>query len=349
MSIKPVKPKQKTVVKILFSAGLLVLLASLAILLDSFDFESKQIEPKIFRQYSAGNNGLWLRYWWYRGKHSENDWVAMLKRLNDHKIRYAYFHVLGIKPDGHLEYHQPEEAKKITARVHASCPQTLCLAWVYIPSDFARKGVDLSKAEVRRNLHAEADWLINECGFDGVQWDYEFAPNDDRRLITFLKESRERIARPKHLSIATPMSYPGTLWGWNDAYFKETATLVDQIAVMSYDSFLWAPRWYGNLVARQVTNVSSAAREANKNCTVIIGVPTYEDRTLAHQSFCESLGNSLRGVQQGLKKSAAGRDSTAGQRVIEGVALFADYTTDGDEWKTFDETMMVTTKPRKAN
>jgi gamma-glutamylcysteine synthetase len=62
---------------------------------------------------------------------------------------------------------------------------------------------------------------------------------------------------------------------------------------------------------------------------VIFGLPTYEDVTLAHRAQCESLANSLRGLNAGMASHMAVSD------VIEGIALFANYTTDGAEWNTF--------------
>ncbi|MBK7748618.1 MAG: hypothetical protein IPL73_24730 [Candidatus Obscuribacter sp.] len=335
--------------KVLKFGGIALLLTIGLCLADSLVFSSQKIDTDYIRDNLSGNNGAWLRYYWYRGKHNEDDWQAMLKRLNTHKIRYAYFHVLSCDKSGHLKYRQPKEAKIITSRVHQSCPGTLCLAWVYVPSDFGRAdGVDLGKQATRDALHSEARWLIDQCGFDGVEWDYEFAPNNDKRFITFLSESRKQISRDKHLSIATPMSYPMTLYGWNDSYFKDVAPFVDQIAVMSYDSFLYMPRAYANLVSRQVRHVSKDVAATNKDCKVIIGLPTYEDVTFAHQAFCESLANGLRGLELGLKsakqstkqstnlnaKQNAKQDTTDN---VEGMALFADYTTDEAEWQLFDQ------------
>lgn len=325
------KPLKRTLLVIL---GILVFC-----LIDALVYESKPIDGRFIKAAMPCQNGAWLRYYWYRGKHGEQEWLAMLERLNLHKIRYAYFHVLGVNPDGRLAYHQPKEAKQITSRVHQHCPNTLCIAWVYVPSDYGREGVNLSQPATREALHAEAKWLIEECGFDGVQWDYEFAPNGDTRFLNFLSESRARIPRDKLLSVATPMSYPMTLYGWNDAYFKEVAPYVDQLAVMSYDSFLYLPRAYGGLVARQVVNVAKDVEQTNPDCKVIIGLPTYEDRTLAHQSACESFANSLRGFEQGLRDYASVKtgDKQKGPENLEGVAIFADYTMDDDEWKLFDQ------------
>ena len=317
-----------------FVAGVFVT-ALIVCIVDSYIYQNAPIDDKFIAGSTAGKNGVWFRNYWYRGKYTEPDFEKMLERVKSHHLRYAYFHVLSVAKDGRLEYHHPKEAKKLTDKMHESCPNTLCLAWVFIPSDFLSNGVDLGQAATKTNLHQEAKWLIDECGFDGVQWDYEFAPNNDKRFLTFLAESRKAIPTSKHLSIAAPMNYPLTLYGWSDDYFKEVAPFVDQVAVMSYDSYLWLPRMYGALVARQVKHVSQDVSQANPHCTVIIGLPTYKNTTLTHQPFCESLANSLRGIEQGLRDNK----KSAEKSNIDGIALFADYTTDEKDWKLFDSTI----------
>jgi hypothetical protein len=283
---------------------------------------------------NTGNNGLWLRYYWYAGKHkSLRDWDEMLERLRVNQIKYAYFHVLTTKSDGTLKIHRLENAKKITSTVHSGVPGTKVIAWIYVGAAPQPEGLALSDSAVRQNLIKEALWLVNDCGFDGIQWDYEFCPNGDRGLLALLDETRAVLKPNQLLSVDTPMWYPCTLWGWNDRYFTAVASRCDQLCVMCYDSWLYLPRAYAWLLSQQVIHVSKAVSSAssrhNSHCMVIFGLPTYEDVTLAHRAQCESLANSLRGLNAGMASHMAVSD------VIEGIALFANYTTDGAEWNTF--------------
>ncbi|RTL46054.1 MAG: hypothetical protein EKK48_01565 [Candidatus Melainabacteria bacterium] len=279
-------------------------------------------------------NGLWLRYYWYAGKHqSQKEWDDMLERLRVNQIKYAYFHVLTTKSDGSLKMRRQAGAIKITNAVHERVPGTKAIAWVYVGAAPQRDGLDLSKPDVRKKLIQEALWLVNDCGFDGIQWDYEFCSNGDRGLLALLDETRAVLKPTQLLGVDTPMWYPNTLWGWNDQYFREVAARCDQLCVMCYDSYLYLPRAYAWLMSQQVVHVSQAVAAANKSgmahCEAIFGLPTYEDATLAHRARCESLANSLRGLNQGLSSA-----ETVGD-VIGGVALFADYTTDDVEWDTY--------------
>ncbi len=299
---------------------------------DSYVFEKQRPLRSVCA--NKGANGLWLRYYWYAGKHkSTKEWNDMLERLRANQIKYAYFHVLTTMSDGTLKLHKLENAKKITAAVHAGAPNTKVIAWVYVGATPQKDGVDLSKAAVRASLVKEALWLVNDCGFDGVQWDYEFCGSGDKGLLSLLDETRVALKPTNLLSVATPMWYPNTLWGWNDNYFRAVASRCDQICVMCYDSYLYLPRAYAWLLSQQVVHVTNAIAEANANskmhCMAVFGLPTYEDVTPAHRAQCESLANSLRGINEGLNSDSSVPD------VVEGIALFADYTTDGAEWTTY--------------
>jgi spore germination protein YaaH len=221
------------------------------------------------------------------------------------------------------------------------------IAWVYVGARPQKDGVDLSQVAVRKSLVKEALWLVNDCGFDGVQWDYEFAANNDAGLLTLLDDTRAAL-KPDHLiSVDTPMWYPSTLWGWNDDYFRAVSGKCDQICVMSYDSYLYLPRAYASLLSQQVIHVSNDVAAANKKsagrCKVLFGLPTYEDVTLAHNHYCESFANSLRGLKDGLN------DARTDRATIDGIALFADYTTDSDEWKTYRDYWLQCPKATNAD
>lgn len=309
-------------------ASLFIVIA--AVLIDSTIYE--QQAPLKQSCANTGANGLWLRYYWYAGKHkTEKEWAEMVERLRTYQIKYAYFHVLTTVSDGTLKLHKLENAQKIVTAVHKGAPNTKAIAWIYIGSAPNNGGVDLSKATVRANLVKEALWLTNECGFDGVQLDYEFCMNGDKGLLLLLDETRAALKSNQLLSVDTPMWYPFTLWGWNDSYFREIAKRSDQVCVMGYDSWLYWPRAYAWLIAQQVVHVSTAADAVNKNCKIVIGLPSYEDVTLAHHHKTESLANALRGLSDGLADKETVRSS------IDGIALFADYTTDDAEWKLYSD------------
>lgn len=316
---------KKAFAKRWISVCLVVLVLSVAAIYDYFTYN---ISPMPAVSFDKGQNGLWLRYYWYKGKHTDKELTELAKRLSTNHIKYAYFHVLNIDKDGSLHLHEPKMAEKIVQTLHRLCPEVKCLAWVYVGSVPYTGPVDLTKTKVRQKMVDESLWLLNECGFDGVQWDYEFCPNDDRGFLTLLEETRTALPADKILSCDTPMWYPGILWGWHDDYFKEVAKRTDQLVVMCYDSLLRLPRAYAWLVAQQVIHVSKDA-SVNPKCEVLFGLPTYEDATKAHDSHSENLVNAIHGFYDGVQESGVNTDQVAG------IALFADYTTDKQEWDDY--------------
>jgi hypothetical protein len=175
----------------------------------------------------------------------------------------------------------------------------------------------------------EALWLVTVCGFDGVQWDYEICPDGDQDFLALLKETRDALPDKKLLSVAAPIRLPLPQYGWSDAYFAKVAAECDQIAVMCYDTGFYLPRSYVWLVGQQALYIPQAASRANPDCRILLGVPTYGPGLLSHNPRAENIALALRGVREGLADPKANRDSFAG------VALFADYTTEPEEWKTY--------------
>lgn len=309
------------------------LLAAVLVALDYFAFPYGR--PTAGPSVNRGENGVWLEYTWYFGQHSTADETALARRLRAQQIRYAFFHVRFITPSGRLHFRFPNEARRLVAALHRDAPGVKVLAWVFAGNAQSGQGrVNLADPLVRKRMTAEARWLTTACDFDGVQWDYELCPDGDPNFLSLLRETRRALPPGAHLSVAAPMWVPpGPLRavGWSEAYFSRVAALTDDLAVMGYDSALWLPRAYVWLLRQQAVRVTRAvAGSSNPRCRVLVGVPTYE-ATWSHRPRTENLGFALRGVREGLADPAARPETFAG------VALFADYTTDEREWRTYRE------------
>jgi hypothetical protein len=283
---------------------------------------------------NIGENGIWLRYRWYFGKYDETQFNTMAGHLRDSQIRYAYCHVRDIRPDGSLRFHYPREARKLIGALHKSIPKIKVYAWIYVANEHAPSAVDIAKPAIRKRMIDEAVWLVKECGFDAIQWDYEICADGDPRLITLLQETRAALPKGTPISVCTAMWYPpGTpgLYGWSPAYFTKVAALCDQITVMCYDSGIWWPRGYVWLVKQQARCIPAAVAKGNPHCRVLLGMPTYEKGGPSHHARAENLRLALKGVREGL---AAAHPYPAN---FAGVSLFADYTTSEAEWQIYEK------------
>lgn len=191
--------------------------------------------PMPGRAGNLGDNGLWLQKNWYAGRYSSSDLDALSKRLAGNDIRYAYFHVGSVDRAGRLRYEE-SSSTRLTSTLHHRAPAVTLIAWIYAGNARGKGDVDLSNPAVRKAMVDGAMWLIDNCGFDGVQWDYEICPSGDPGFIDLLRETRAALPQDKLLSVCTAIWMPGGFYGWTDAYFGQVAQNCDQMTVMAYDT-----------------------------------------------------------------------------------------------------------------
>jgi len=285
---------------------------------------------------ARSENGLWLRYWCYFGRYSDDETRELARRLERDRIRSAYFHVRHVQADGKLRYRYLGHAQRLLRLLREEAPSVRALAWVYAGNTGAGglPRVRPSDPAVRAAMVEQARWLVEECGFDGVQWDYEICPDADPGLLALLRETRAALPNAV-LSVATPLwaARPFHGWTWSEATFEQAAESCDQVAVMGYDSGIYLPRAYAWLMREQVAHVTTAILRANRRtgreCRMLLGVPTYARGGASHHAYAENLRVALRGVREGLA------DPRAEPSVFAGVAPFADYTTQSREWEDY--------------
>jgi hypothetical protein len=63
---------------------------------------------------------------------------------------------------------------------------------------------------------------------------------------------------------------------------------------------------------------------------VLLGVPTYDPRGIMHRAEVETLENALLGVVRGLRGKPEGG-------TFEGIAIYAEWTTDSEEWDAYEK------------
>jgi len=281
------------------------------------------------RSFNRGTNGLWLRYTWYFGDYRPSDLRNLDERLQKEQIRDAYFHVRYADSKGNLHYRFEQQARFLNSHVHSTDKRVRAFAWIYVGNQHGKGGVDLSDSEVRSNLVKSAQWLINACGFDGIQWDYEICPDGDQDFLKLLEETRAALGNHVPMSVAAPQYLPKPLtrFSWSQGYLSEVAKRCDQIDLMTYDTGMYFPRAYVWLVSKQVNDAATTIKRAHPACQVLIGLPTYEDATPSHNPRAENLLLGLKGVREAQPQN---------KLAVDGIALFADYTTDNREWGQYE-------------
>ena len=84
-------------------------------------------------------------------------------------------------------------------------------------------------------------------------------------------------------------------------------------------------------MAEQVRHICPAAVQGNPKCRVLIGVPTYARGGPSHHAHAENLRIALRGIREGYQSL-----SEHERGVFAGIAPFAEYTTQKDEWHDYE-------------
>jgi hypothetical protein len=284
------------------------------------------------RSHNRATNGLWLRYTWYFGEHSPESVDRLITQLQNRAIRYAFFHVRDVGSDGSLRFRHGEAARRLT-RPFRRADSVEPIAWVSINNASINGDVRLSDPDVCRTIASEARWLVDDCGFTGVQLDYEICPDEDEGFLTLLRATRAALPDDALLSVAAPILVPGVQgrFGWTEGYFARVAQNCDQIAVMAYDTAFVLPRAYVWLVRQQTLRITQAVAAGDPTCRVLIGLPTYGDANSlpSHHAHAENLRLGLKAVREGLS------DPRAVQAAFEGIAIFPEWETDADEWAEY--------------
>jgi hypothetical protein len=115
---------------------------------------------------------------------------------------------------------------------------------------------------------------------------------------------------------------------WTPAYYARVGELADQIVVMAYDTGIPTPALYRRYLAYSASRVARSLGPRSR-ARVLMGVPTYDASGIMHRAGVENPENALPGIVAGLRGLGAGG-------TFEGVALYAEWTTDEDEWDTYD-------------
>ena len=73
-----------------------------------------------------------------------------------------------------------------------------------------------------------------------------------------------------------------------------------------------------------------AILQARSRARVLMGVPTYDETGLMHRAQRRDPENAILGIVAGLR-------GLGGGGTFEGVALYAEWTTDADEWAVYEK------------
>jgi hypothetical protein len=287
--------------------------------------------------FNHDRNAVWLEHKWLEKVQSPAEMEELFAHLERRGIAYVFPHLIPFGPDGQLPPHSRDQMRAFLATARRVAPEMKVLPWIGgVRSGYKRMRpgtVKLADLGQRQRIVAECRGLIDE-GFDGVHVNVEPVNEGNVDFLALLRALRTAVGNERILSVSVIRPGPFALpmapnFLWTADYYTRVAGLVDQVVIMSYDTALPTAALYRRYVAWAAAAVTTALADSRVRARVLMGVPTYDETGLMHRAAVESTENALLGVVTGLRGLGAGG-------TFEGVALYAEWTTDEKEWATYE-------------
>jgi hypothetical protein len=322
-------------------ARLLTRLAALLLLLGAVAglgyFAYAPVGDTAAHPFNHDRNAVWLQHRWLERPHSEAEMEALFAKLRGRGIAYAYPHLIPFDASGRLPPHDREQLRSFLASARRVAPELKLLPWI----GGLRRGhrrqrpgtIELADLSQRQRMVAEARGLVDE-GYDGVHVNVEPVDDDNDEFLALLRALRTAVGDKRELSLAATRPAPLGLprapnFAWSPDYYARVAAIVDQIVIMAYDTAAPTPSLYRRYVSWAARSVAGALDASGSDARVLMGIPTYEPYGFMHRRGVETPENALAGVVAGLRGLGAGG-------TFEGVAIYAEWTTDEREWRMYE-------------
>jgi hypothetical protein len=283
----------------------------------------------------TGHDALWLGHAWVDGRRSRADVDALADRLRGTGIKDLFVHSGPLRDDGSLDPAMRPRSRWVVAALHKALPGVRVQAWLGAHPTPAE--LHLWEQGTRDHIITAVGQVLDE-GFDGVHFDFEPVSDGDPDLLQILDEAhtymRNRNAilsvSASHTEPATGMAaavtaLPGRMVLWSPAYLQRVSLLVEQVAVMSYDTALPFGSAYTGYLRRATTDAIAAVAPET---TLFMGVPAYHDENPLHHRRAETVANALHGIRLALG------DSPPADRTF-GVALYVDFAATESDWTAY--------------
>jgi len=286
--------------------------------------------------FNQDRNAVWLEHRWLERDHSPAEMDALFSSLASHGILYAFPHLIPFGTTGSLPVHSREQMRAFLQSARRAAPSIKVLPWVgglRVGYRRQRPGtLELGDLGQRQRIVAECRGLIDE-GFDGIHLNVEPVDDGNDAYLALLRALRTAVGdHTLSLSAIRPGPFPvpgAPNFVWTPAYYARVASVADQVVVMAYDTGLPTAALYKRYTAWAAGTVTSALVEHRARARVLLGIPTYDDTSLMHRGGVETPANAISGIVAGLR-------GLGGGGTFEGVALYAEWTTDADDWAVYE-------------
>jgi len=296
-------------------------------------------------RHDFGRNGVWMQHGWigadswfienerqhklplFRSVQKVREMTSLMKRNG---VRDIFPHLCPTTPKGEI---MPVDDRQ-TEVLLREAGNIRVLPWVggVLDADVS-PDIASRRQTFTRSIRA---LLLRHPKLAGVHLNVEPWPSGNKNMLVLLDEIRQALPPGKLLSVA---AYPPpTRWHpfpevhWEEDYFKQVASRVDQMAVMMYDTALKDPKLYQHLMRGWTQQILDWSAQAKRPPEILLGVPTYDDAGVGyHNPDVENLPFALMGIHAGLASYPKPPAHYAG------AAVYCEWETDEAEWKYWRE------------
>lgn len=249
-----------------------------------------------------------------------NIWLddeARLDKIRNNNIKYLIVDVGGTDKNGNLL--TPKEDIVYFLNFINKYEQNHSYSFILLPYS----EINTETYNITNNF--ENNFIVTYCnltlmGFDGVFVDIEPVKFNYRNAYLLLIDKlRQKLSKEKIISVYSghiaQRQDTNNYWEWNNDFLKKVSEKADIISVPVYDTSYKTKKDYQNYVINSVDTIL----KNNWSSYFFLGVPT-------HKEYPETLANAMDIYSRETKKYNSGN---------LGVAIFAEWTIDNNEWKTF--------------
>jgi hypothetical protein len=284
--------------------------------------------------FNQDRNAVWLEHRWLERGHAVAEMETLFSLLAARGVAYVFPHVIPFDREGRLPAHSREQMRRFLETGRRVAPEIKVLPWVgglRVGYKRQRAGtIDLADMKQRQMMVAEVRGLLDE-GFHGVHLNIEPVADGNVDFLALLRALRTAVGGGV-LSLSAirpgPVRVPiAPNFFWTPGYYVRVGQVADQIVVMAYDTAIPTPPLYRRYLSYVASTVTKGLLP--NRARVLVGVPTYDETGLMHREGVETLEHALPGLVSGLR-------GLGGGGTFEGVALYAEWTTDPAEWAVYD-------------
>ncbi|MBN2471866.1 MAG: hypothetical protein JXN59_14180, partial [Anaerolineae bacterium] len=200
------------------------------------------------------HNAIWLGISWGETAQAEEDVRALAQRLETQGIDIVYVWTTWLQEDGTWSPTTFEHMAAFVQQLRAYYPEVRLDAWIGVPVEVPDYRID--DEAIQDEVARFAAQALEDFGFDGVHINAEPVWEGDEHYLSLLRAVRQSIGDEAALSVAVPPDWntgdPAIPVGpyttpdahWSQTYKQRVAFLVDEVAVMAYNSGLSSPLDY---------------------------------------------------------------------------------------------------------